>query len=744
MFDTWLKNDLEQIYERHRVAVFIDESGEAQFALSFLDTNYQILQAHCEIDELQTKYLIEKEANSTAKYLIYTTTPRNDLKFIREYCETNGCVEIKYLQNYIKEKVHKTLNLNINLPIEELITAAKMSVGQDRTYWMDVSHKGAGEIFALEKELLVFIHDPKAYAEEKGDAQLLETFYRKVNEHLGQDYVSKPPATLAAEVVRAMLDGLAHGQCDPLLKKIYCSWLDSLTYKSSFPAYLGTYKLPDGVDIWNVSPSHPFRSIDEQWLKEIGENLGDKERFPDYLTKIKQRLKTRQAHSLEIGYWKAVETLLAFDGNDIAFLSSFEECVEFYTRRFYVLDGAIRNLYTRFMHKKDLLQPFQEYYKNLVTIFLDKWFQYFKNYQENQAGALQCIIDENSGKTAVIVGDGITFEFAKSIAGKVARGFDVSDDVVFADIPSETEVGMSRIYMDNGVIEPVQAKRESYLTDHNQDQSIEFLGLDEVSDEARAARYLICTSKDIDSLGEKLQHKALKYFTESESSFAKKIEVLLRSGYQKVYLISDHGFVLTGILAEADKIAFDFSGSVAKSERYVRTVERQKGIPSSLIEIEQQYGDFNYIYFSTTMNPFKTPGVYGYSHGGLSPQELIIPFFCWENPGAGTAKLSVDIQNKGELAAVTGEIFQIQLKAAEESEDLFSLERKVYMVFFSGGRQVSKSDIFAIKRGDLISKDYSFDGLKEIEVQLLDADTKEQLDRVRVKRKQDRDLGGLL
>ena len=255
---------------------------------------------------------------------------------------------------------------------------------------------------------------------------------------------------------------------------------------------------------------------------------------------------------------------------------------------------------------------------------------------------------------------------------------------------------------------------------------------------------MICTSKDIDSLGEKLQHKALKYFTESESSFAKKIEVLLRSGYQKVYLISDHGFVLTGILAEADKIAFDFSGSVAKSERYVRTVERQKGIPSSLIEIEQQYGDFNYIYISTTMNPFKTPGVYGYSHGGLSPQELIIPFFCWENPGAGTAKLSVDIQNKGELAAVTGEIFQIQLKAAEESEDLFSLERKVYMVFFSGGRQVSKSDIFAIKRGDLISKDYSFDGLKEIEVQLLDADTKEQLDRVRVKRKQDRDLGGLL
>jgi len=99
------------------------------------------------------------------------------LKFIREYCETDGCIEIRYLQNYIKEKVHLTLNLNINLSREELISAAKVSVGKDRTYWLDISQKGAGEIFDLETELLSFLDDPKKYAVERFDEQLREAFF---------------------------------------------------------------------------------------------------------------------------------------------------------------------------------------------------------------------------------------------------------------------------------------------------------------------------------------------------------------------------------------------------------------------------------------------------------------------------------------------------------------------------------------------------------------------------------------
>lgn len=117
-----------------------------------------------------------------------TQQPLNKLSFVREYFEVYGGVEIHSLPNYIKLKVHQTLNLNINLPKEELIAAAKVSVGKDQSYWLDVSHKGASEIFDLDKELLPFVHAPERYAKEKFDAQLMETFYRKVNELLGQQF----------------------------------------------------------------------------------------------------------------------------------------------------------------------------------------------------------------------------------------------------------------------------------------------------------------------------------------------------------------------------------------------------------------------------------------------------------------------------------------------------------------------------------------------------------------------------
>jgi len=136
MIDTWLKNDLNLIYKKYPVAVFIDESGDAEFILNSMKDEYTIQRANSDIEELHVKYLIERDQPSSKKYLIYTRTVKDKLKFLREYCEINGCLEIRYLQNYIKDKVHQTLNLNINLPNDELIAAAKISVGKSQTYWM--------------------------------------------------------------------------------------------------------------------------------------------------------------------------------------------------------------------------------------------------------------------------------------------------------------------------------------------------------------------------------------------------------------------------------------------------------------------------------------------------------------------------------------------------------------------------------------------------------------------------------
>jgi hypothetical protein len=609
---------------------------------------------------------------------------------------------------------------------------------------MDLSHKGATEIFDLNKELLPFLHDPDTYSKEKYDAQLRETFYRKLTELLGQEYLSKPASTLAGEVVKAMLDGLADDCCDKTLESVYKGWLDSVSYRDSFNGYHGNYTLSSDLDIWNVSVHHPFRQVDEQWLSEIGRNISDKASIPTTLAKLRQRNQSRQAQALGIYFWRDVIALLEFDPKDIAYLSSFGECVEFYKKHFCKLDTAIRNLYAEFLNKKELLEPFQELYKEHVSVFLDKWFSYFRDYKENQTGTLQRIIDEAGGlKTAVIVGDGVAYEIAELVAAKVKGSVNLKKDSILADIPSETENNMSRIYMANGVTESVQGNREKYLTEQNHDVSIDFIRLDEVNEEARQGQFLICTYKDIDDMGEKLQQKALKYFPETIDFFAEKISLLLASGYAKVYIITDHGFVLTGLLSDADKISVSPKGDFDKAERYIRTESRQTDLTPGLIEAERGYKQFRYLYFAKNINPFKTPGLYGFSHGGVSPQELVTPYFCWERSGSSVPSLSVSIENKEDLKDVTGELFSIKILADKGAGDMFSMERKVYLVFFANKAQVNKSDVFAIQRNELITKEYTFDGHSEIEVHLLDAATKQQLDRTVVKQNKDRDLGGL-
>ncbi|NQU64282.1 MAG: hypothetical protein HQ517_08375 [SAR324 cluster bacterium] len=64
-----------------------------------------------------------------------------------------------------------------------------------------------------------------------------------------------------------------------------------------------------------------------------------------------------------------------------------------------------------------------------------------------------------------------------------------------------------------------------------------------------------------------------------------------------------------------------------------------------------------------------TPGSYGFSHGGLSPQELVTPYLCWEKDDYGAASLQIQISNKADLQNVTGDLYQINLQAGEGDDD---------------------------------------------------------------------------
>ena len=384
----------------------------------------------------------------------------------------------------------------------------------------------------------------------------------------------------------------------------------------------------------------------------------------------------------------------------------------------------------------------QEYYRKILQVFLDKWFTYFQEqYQEEQSGLLKKIIKENKPPVAIILGDGISYEVAQEIVKGIATEYKIEDTVLCGNYPSITENNMSKIFTTSEGILKTRAERGQVLLKELK-QEIKFNKLDELSISSVPENCTVFYAADMDSISEKEGQNALKYYNRIIKNIQEKIECLFKCGYKKVFLISDHGFVLTGLLEEADKIGFE-APQGEKFERYCFSKKKIDNLPVHIIGFKKPYKEFEYIYFSTTLNPFKTPGPYGFSHGGITPQELLIPYLQIEKFSEDVNKLQIEIVNKDELSSVVGDIYPVRLKAGINPGDIFSSERKIIIVMVKDKHEFSQSDIISIREEKEIIREFNFYAYDEFEIIVLDAQSKTRLDSGRVKRNITRDLGGL-
>jgi hypothetical protein len=231
-------------------------------------------------------------------------------------------------------------------------------------------------------------------------------------------------------------------------------------------------------------------------------------------------------------------------------------------------------------------------------------------------------------------------------------------------------------------------------------------------------------------------------FSEFETVLIDKISLLLNMGYNEVYLITDHGFVLTGLLDEADKIDPNAKGKKEVHERFIRTDEKQTN--NDWFGFEEPYAEYNFVYAARNHRPFKSKGVYGYSHGGFTPQEIIIPKFRFLKLKAQTSQLEVFISNKKDLKDVPSELFVLKLEAAKSATDLFGAQRKVQVKLYAGNKEYQSSTIFSLDAGKSETMECSFNTNKQVQAVLLDAVTLEQLDTIIIKKSNLRDMGGLI
>lgn len=746
MIDKWFLEEIERHIKHRRRMVVLDPKAQCGFLLPHLESKgYTLLKTDASLteqwqrvkEELFLRNAAETEHKEDA-IVFYVTREQDKLSFLFDYCFTHGCLDLSNPGEWLKKKLFANTDLQIQMDNSMILTAGKLSIGKDIGWWKKIL-QNLEELVNLEDELIPFLHNPGSYLKNK-DSDIRRLFEEKLFELLDQPYMVKPPKTLADEVVNKLLDGLLFNNISSSLIQLYYRWADSETFRPSLINYIAKYKIDKSMDPWKAHTDHCFEILDHKALKQLTENLKDKLFLAEKLSSVRIRSKYSKVKRFVPTWWNDVITLMEFDIKPLSNSNSLASIVEFYSEHFSKVDRAIRNLYVAFLQEEAIIRPLQEYYEILNHELLQKWFEYIDRYKSDQQGYLVNVFSKAKPGIAVIVGDGVRYEMADYVALSLEKKFKVDRQIMMADMPSETEHNMSALYVGNDEVLPLHKDREKKLAGAT-GKAIVFKDLEAIS-YGEKAEFLLLTYKDIDSAGEKLQQGALKLFEEFEQVLIDKITQLINMGYEEVHLVTDHGFVLTGLLDEADKIAPDAAGKKEVHERFIHTVEKQN--KSNWIGFKEQYEDYNYVYAAKSHRPFKSKGVYGFSHGGLTPQEIIIPKFVFRKEKAAAAGLEVVIINKKELVDVTGEIFAIKLQTTSTVPDLFAYQRKVQILLYAGTVNYSSSQVIPMETGKLTSMEFSFNGNMEIKAVLLDAETQEQLDVVTIKKSNVRDLGGLL
>lgn len=312
------------------------------------------------------------------------------------------------------------------------------------------------------------------------------------------------------------------------------------------------------MSVLDTHPDHCFMELDRLYFKQLSVALENNEYIIGFQQYVDNRTKSKKAEAYKAEWLKDVKVLLDFKNEKLYEINTVSQLANYYQSHFAPLDSAIRHLYVAWLQEEKLLRPYQYRYEQYNKELLDRWFGLADEYKPTQRNFIADKLSGN-GRIAVIVCDGLRLEIAESIADKLkVKG---KKNIAFAELPSVTENGMSSLF---GCAEVEDVAQTRYSNLKTVIPDVEIIQLERLNSGVTANK-LVLMFGDIDQVGEKKQLAGLKDINAYEAFVSEKINDLFSMGYGKVYLTADHGFVITGILDEADKIPVP-DGDIIKSE----------------------------------------------------------------------------------------------------------------------------------------------------------------------------------
>ncbi len=730
MIEKWFSNDITQHISRAHRMVVCDACGDGAFLMKHVSSNIQVIHVKDEIEELEARYKAEKY-HKNEDVVFYVTMPKDELKFLLEYAQTGGVIDLSDLELYTKHHLFAASGINATIDGKNLVMAAKLSVGKSLNWWKGVA-TGITQPFNLHEYIVDFICQPIETIQSM-DATVRDVFADEVYKLIGKQKTNQTPDAMAREIMSSIFQGLLKNTLGKELLQLYYTLTDKNSAQQAVNLYIEGFTLPADSSPLIAHPDHPFVALDRKLTKMLSDALKNDTDTSACLHTIKKRITSKYATAHKAAWLMDLVVLFDYKVNNVHLLNTLNEFATYYQTHFCKVDRAMRQLYVAWLNYPETLRPIQYYYEQLSKELQDKWYALVKDYRATQQGLVADALLK-AEKVAVIVGDGLRLEIAEVVADEIKGNSERS--IAYAELPSVTERGMSALYGCEGVENAAQTRFAHLKT---LVPTVEILSLDHLNDSVTANK-LVLTFGDIDQVGEKKQLAGLKDISGYQHLIVEKIKQLLAKGYSKVYLTTDHGFVITGILDEADKVPVPSVTDMKVNERFILSNDPIDDV--RFIERKELFGGYTYQYYAKTDKPFVSRGAYGYAHGGMTPQECIIPMYCFSKEGNTEVGCTIKISNKNDLTTVTGNYFTVKLKAEGDASNLFASSRKVKVQLFDQQGNTTSTSIETLQANNVFTKEMELT-TAPCKLVIIDFKTTEQLDHCVVDRSHARDIDDL-
>jgi len=310
----------------------------------------------------------------------------------------------------------------------------------------------------------------------------------------------------------------------------------------------------------------------------------------------------------------------------------------------------------------------------------------------------------SEGKVAYVWVDALRFEMARELCRLLKDDFKLEVQSAIGTMPTITEIGMAALLPKahesakvvgvgggklgleiGGMVIKDRKDRVAFLKEHA-GVSVFDAKLDDllpkptkkVKDGIQNAQLILITSQEIDELGEQDNMAQARLQIDGVLSHLRRgVRVLADHGIKTVVLVADHGHLFADEIGEDMKIEAP-GGKVEDLHRRVWVGVGGTSEPSYLRTSLASLGVDSEFDIATpwTFACFKSKGGgRAYFHGGLSPQELIVPVVVMHSAAKPSA-LTTGIQwtlTPG-TAKLTTRFFSVQIAGNQSESSLFGFE----------------------------------------------------------------------